>query len=74
MTAPDGGADSGTDAAGDGGLLPFMSPCTTNEMCDTNLCFNFPSRGPHCTKTCTSDTDCPAPSPGCNPQGVCRAP
>jgi hypothetical protein len=23
---------------------------------------------------CTTNADCPAPSPGCNPQGVCRAP
>jgi hypothetical protein len=66
-------ADGGTDA-GDGGLLPFMSPCTTDAQCETMLCWSFPSKGPHCSKMCTTDTDCPPPSPGCNPQMICRAP
>jgi hypothetical protein len=65
-----GGADGGTD----GGLLPFLSPCTTSAQCQTGLCFDFPAKGTHCTKACTTPTDCPPPSPGCNPQGVCRAP
>jgi hypothetical protein len=51
-----------------------MSPCTMNAQCDTGLCWDFPSKGPHCSKMCTTDADCPPPSPGCNPQGVCRAP
>jgi hypothetical protein len=79
-TSGAGGADAGSDGgdagmdAGDGGLLPFMSPCTTNAQCDTGLCWDFPTKGPHCSKMCATDADCPAPSPGCNPQGVCRAP
>jgi hypothetical protein len=68
-----GGKDAGGDAA-DGGLLPFMSPCTANAQCETGLCWNFPTKGSHCSKMCATDADCPPPSPGCNPQGVCRAP
>jgi hypothetical protein len=63
------------DASNDAGsLLPFMSACGKNEECETGLCFNFPSKGPHCTRSCTQPTDCPPPSLGCNPQSVCKAP
>ncbi len=81
----DGGGSGGEASAVDGpapdgpaaeaaALLPFMSPCDTDAQCDTNLCFNFPSKGPHCTRHCTQPTECPPPSGGCNPQGVCKAP
>jgi hypothetical protein len=69
------GVDASSEAAPpDSGLLPFMSACEKNEQCDTGLCFNFPSKGPHCTKSCTQPTDCPPPSLGCNPQNVCKSP
>ncbi len=76
-SAGSGGAPSSSSAGGAGGaggLLPFMSPCTTNAQCETGLCWMFPTKGPHCDKMCTTDADCPPPSVGCNPQGVCRAP
>lgn len=77
--SPDGGpADADADASGGdadaASLLPFLSPCTTDAECETGLCHPFPSKGSHCTKTCTDAADCPAPSPGCNAMGVCRLP
>ena len=70
-TPPDGPVPSG-----DGGLIPFMEACTLgiDEQCDTGLCFDFNTKGPHCTHACAVDTDCAAPSPGCNGMGVCKAP
>jgi hypothetical protein len=78
----DGGGEEASDAPDDvldgpgeaDALLPFLAPCSTNAECETGLCFPFPSKGPHCTKQCTSGADCPAPSPGCNPMGICRVP
>jgi hypothetical protein len=72
---PDAGDDGGD--GGDGGLKPFMSTCTTNDECVTNLCFNFPAKGNFCTKPCTPATgllDCPPPSGSCNNKNVCKAP
>lgn len=68
-------ADAGvTDAAKAG----FMGTCLKTEDCDTGLfCKDFPSRGTFCTRSCTTATgatDCPAPSPGCNKDGICKAP
>lgn len=65
--------DAGTS---DGGLLPFMSECPLgdNAACESNLCFDFNAKGPHCTHACTVDSDCEAPSDGCNGMGVCKAP
>ena len=61
---PPSGADAsvGPDAA----LLPFMAECPLgdNAACSSGLCFEFNSKGPHCTHACTLDTDCEAPSPG----------
>lgn len=70
---PDAAA-SAADAGPDGGLLPFMSACEENEDCESGLCFAFNAAGPHCTHSCTVDTDCEAPSPGCNGMGVCKRP
>ena len=71
---PPSGADAsiGPDAA----LLPFMAECPLgdNASCASGLCFEFNSKGPHCTHACTLDTDCEAPSPGCSGMGVCKAP
>jgi hypothetical protein len=74
-----GDDDSGDDtaAAADAGTpLPFMSECVLgmDDQCDTGLCFDFNTKGPHCTHECTVDTDCEDPSPGCNGMGVCKAP
>ena len=74
----DGGRDaSGADAreASLGG--PYLGPCGPGRTCTdaTNVCFSFPSKGEICTKKCTMDSECTAPSPGCTPKnGVCRAP
>jgi hypothetical protein len=56
------------------GQLPFMAECASNEQCQTGNCYPFGMKGPHCTKPCTSAADCPAPSPGCNNKGLCKAP
>jgi hypothetical protein len=71
-------AEAGPDTgAGDGGLS-FMSPCSQAAgapQCPSGTsCDNFPAKGPHCSKPCHVPTDCPAPSPGCNLMGICKAP
>jgi hypothetical protein len=63
----------GPDAAATGDL-PFLAACTASEQCATGLCFNFNSRGLHCTHACESGAECAAPSPGCNNMNVCKAP
>ncbi len=75
-------ADAGGEDAGEGGLLDggtdggvgLGAACQNKAQC-TNpfpVCFNFNAKGRHCTKTCKKNTDCPAPSPGCSGQGVCK--
>ena len=67
----------GADASS---VLGFMDDCVlADDMCDDSLvppllCWDFPSKGPHCTHSCDGDEDCEAPSPGCSGQLVCRAP
>lgn len=78
-SAPDGGAAGSADAAGanpDGGGLGFMDACDpADDRCAADLvCFQFNSRGPHCTHECMRDEDCEAPSRGCNNMGLCKAP
>jgi hypothetical protein len=73
------GANSSTTSGGAGGqggapLLPFMDPCDDDAQCVTGLCHPFNAKGPHCTKPCNGDDDCPAPSTGCNNMGICKAP
>ena len=62
----------------DGGTkTEFLAPCATGEECASGLCQLFPSKGSFCSNRCTAQTasvDCPPPSPGCNAQGVCKAP
>lgn len=68
-------SQSEAEASADAGKLSLFSPCTTNEECDSGLCFEFGMGQRICTKPCTAATaatDCPAPSPGCNNKGVCR--
>ncbi len=57
-----------------GGLLAFMSECEEDAQCETELCFVFNAKGPHCSHPCSSDAECESPSPGCNKMGVCKAP
>ena len=73
-------AEAGADGAGEGsaGGLSFTSPCSLSAgapQCPVGTsCDAFPAKGPHCSKPCRVATDCPAPSPGCNLMGVCKAP
>lgn len=64
--APDAPAVCGT-----GGTVGFLGSCTEDTDCgDACTCELHPLR---CTKTCTTNEDCPAPSLGClMPDGVCR--
>jgi hypothetical protein len=68
----DAGSDAGPQEAG--GLLAFMSPCGTDAQCESGLCFPFNAKGPHCSKACASDADCPPPADGCSNMKVCKAP
>ena len=68
--APEASAEAGAKKA-------FLAPCTDAEECASGLCQQFPAKGSLCSNRCTVQTagvDCPPPSPGCNPQGVCKAP
>ncbi len=71
QSGPDADVAAAVDAGAPGA---FMSQCTEDSECETNLCFPFNSKGPHCTHECTVDEDCADPSPGCNNKGVCKAP
>ena len=68
------GPDATAVSADAGDPLPYMAECDTNEQCETELCFSFNAKGPHCTHSCVIDADCESPSPGCNNMGVCKAP
>jgi hypothetical protein len=75
-----GSLDAGhADAAGDSGpaeagaLGAFLADCAVDADCESGVCFNFTSKGPHCTLACSADAECPAPSPGCSHMGVCKA-
>ncbi len=79
MPLPPDSADAGVvmgDQPADqpGDLLPFMAECTANAECESELCFEFNNKGPHCSHTCALDSECEAPSPGCNNKGICKAP
>ncbi len=71
-----GGAGGAGGSGGSGGVpkLPFLAACTTDEQCDSGLCFHFNTKGPHCSKPCATSADCPSPSPGCSGMGVCKVP
>jgi hypothetical protein len=79
MDSPHGeGGETGSndlDAPDDAAFGTYMGPCSVDGDCPMgDLCHNFPSKGLHCTKTCELASDCPAPSPGCTPNGVCAIP
>jgi hypothetical protein len=78
-----GSASAGASAGGkaatgsdQGTPTPFLGACASADECEGEgaVCHLFPSKGQLCTVRCDADAACPAPSPGCNPQGVCRAP
>lgn len=55
-----------------GGQLEYLQACTDSAMCGTCSCQNF-GHSMICTKTCTTNADCPAPSAGClTSSGYCR--
>jgi hypothetical protein len=58
---------------GTGGTVGFLEICTAPADCgDACTCETF-HPVMRCTKTCTSNADCPAPSAGClMPDGFCR--
>jgi hypothetical protein len=66
---PDAGAGAGSNR-------PFMATCDLghSEECASMMCFDFKTKGPHCTHTCKAAGDCESPSPGCSGMGVCQAP
>jgi hypothetical protein len=69
-----GAAAGGSGGAGGAELLPFTSPCESDEQCETGLCYSFAAKGPHCSQACDGPEDCPPPSPGCNGMGICKVP
>ena len=71
---PDPAVDAGVNEADAGDLLPFMAECTSDDQCETGLCFLYNMGGQLCTHACTVDADCEAPSPGCNGMGICKRP
>jgi len=69
----DGGVrDASLDVAPETAKTAFLAACTTNEQCETGLCFTYGMGQELCTKPCTMPTDCPVPSTGCNGKGVCK--
>ncbi|HEY8089356.1 MAG TPA: hypothetical protein VIF09_15960 [Polyangiaceae bacterium] len=78
---PEAGEEASADAGDEGdasGGLQFMSPCSSaagSPQCPIgDTCYDFPAKGQFCSKQCKVATDCPAPSPGCNGMGECKAP
>jgi hypothetical protein len=75
-------AEAGTDAPPGVGEPNPCDPNGCEPNCDAaeggtaspDFCFDFPNRGTFCTHRCTSDTQCPEPSTGCNGKFVCKAP
>lgn len=68
----DAAAPPPSDASPDAADLPFGTSCLGNAQCASGLCFDYAVKGTFCTKTCSSNADCPPPSLGCNGMGVCR--
>jgi hypothetical protein len=69
-------ADAAPDDGVDAGPAAYMEACELepDNCVAPDMCFMFNDRGPHCTHTCADAGDCPAPSPGCNGMGLCKAP
>jgi hypothetical protein len=60
------------DASLDASDLGFGASCWDNAQCVSYLCFDYKARGQFCSQICTTNAECPLPSPGCNGMGVCR--
>jgi hypothetical protein len=75
-TDTDADADADTDADTDTTLLGWGCVCTENEECESGICHEFGSDGPHCTTECDEDEDCPpqldGSDPKCNNEGRCK--
>jgi hypothetical protein len=75
---PEAGVEGGGGLMCSGPVLSFMCPCSTaagSPPCPSaDTCYPYPSKGPHCSHECRSNMDCAAPSPGCTPNGECKAP
>jgi hypothetical protein len=71
-----GNIDAGTcDTTENAHLGAFMcAGCTDDSQCTSSLvCFVFVNKGGgRCTKSCTSNADCPLPSAGCGNNGHCK--
>ncbi len=72
-----GGQDSGGDSGG--GTVTFGNPCQTPNAqsdCAPGLtCRSYPNKSANlCTKTCSVDGDCPAPSNKCGGAKYCAFP
>lgn len=75
VDAAAGTADAAADTADASGmLLDLFEVCTASSDCASDLCYAYGEGGMLCTQMCTTDADCPAPSPGCNMMGICRRP
>ena len=69
-----GGKEGGAPSI-DAGFGNYLGACTKTEDCpDGGTCFEFGTKGMICTHTCTGSEPCEAPSPKCNPKGVCAVP
>lgn len=59
-----------------GGTKVVTEACTTNEECYDCMCMDFGHGSMTCTKVCTANSQCPAPSLGCTKNngedGICR--
>jgi hypothetical protein len=78
-TPPTPAVDAAPEAsiAEAGAKKGLFEPCADGGECASGLCQVYPSKGSLCSNHCTAQTasvDCPPPSTGCNPQGVCKAP
>ena len=71
----DGSKDGGGPNTSDAGFGQYLGPCMVTADCPMgDICFQFGTKGLVCTKNCTDSTQCPAPSPKCNPKMVCAPP
>lgn len=68
------GMDAGANACTNvnATVVNFSEACTEDTQCECNLCFTYGNGDRRCTKACTVDADCEAPSPGCSGMGVCK--
>lgn len=61
---------STVDAGACAGTVAYLAACTADDECMSCTCKSF-GHSRVCSKACTVDTECPAPSGGCS-MGFCR--